>query len=580
MHNGNGLGSTNPQNDDSNDRMARMELMMNNLVGVVQNLQQHVLPPPPPPPAGMGPPPPPPPPPPEIPLPVGQGDEPNVKEFLKMGPPTFIGGMDPRTVKSWFSALEKIFKVMRCRDHQKVFLTVYQLQGEPERWWEMNEPTNQAVSWAEFLVLFKEKYIPQSILDAKSTEFQQLKQRGFMTVTAYEAEFTNLAEYAPHMIPDDNKKSRKFEDGLWDDIKKVVKPMKLPHYADVVDRSLMVEQQLADTRRYIENRKRENNNNNGGARNNGGNNKRQSTGNSGSNNRGGNYSGNQQQTAPKCPTCGRNHNGQCRMVTLICFGCGQPGHYKSECPKVATGANAIPVNKTTGALGSGNANNKGKGKAFALVPGDPRNNDRVVAGIMILCSLPAHVLLDSGSSHSFVSASFATKLPLKPEPLELELLVSKPMSTGILCTTVFRDCDICFDGLCLSVDLIPLEMGHFDVILGMDWLSVNNASIDCANKRIVFQTPERVFYFSAFSDVGGADPYLFRPSLTPTSSDEYSSCCSAVISAISSHFRQHPVPVPLFRRHPALLRRRQVSPEVRRTTYGPLHHSPMAGLTF
>ncbi|KAG5535763.1 hypothetical protein RHGRI_023508 [Rhododendron griersonianum] len=195
--------------------------------------------------------------------------------------------------------------------------------------------------------------------------------------------------------------------------------MKLPHYADVVDRALMVEQQLADTRRYLENRKRANNNNNGGARNNGGNNKRQSTGNSGSNNLGGNYNGNQQQTAPKCPTCGRNHNGQCRMVTLICFGCGQPGHYNSECPKVATGANAIPVKKTTGALGSGNANNKGKGKAFALVPGDPRNNDRVVAGIMILCSLPAHVLLDSGSSHSFVSASFATKLPLKPEPLEL-----------------------------------------------------------------------------------------------------------------------------------------------------------------
>lgn len=60
MHNGNELGPTDPLADDNNARMARMELMMTNLVGVVQNLQQHVLPPPPPPSAGMGPPSPPP----------------------------------------------------------------------------------------------------------------------------------------------------------------------------------------------------------------------------------------------------------------------------------------------------------------------------------------------------------------------------------------------------------------------------------------------------------------------------------------------------------------------------------------
>lgn len=77
------------------------------------------------------------------------------------------------------------------------FLAIYQLQGEPERWWAMNEPADQTASWAQFLVLFKKKYIPQSILHAKLTKFQQLKQRGYMTVTAYEAEFTNLAEYAP-----------------------------------------------------------------------------------------------------------------------------------------------------------------------------------------------------------------------------------------------------------------------------------------------------------------------------------------------------------------------------------------------
>ncbi|KAG5557187.1 hypothetical protein RHGRI_007456 [Rhododendron griersonianum] len=62
---------------------------------------------------------------------------------------------------------------------------------------------------------------------------------------------------------------------------------------------------------------------------------------------------------------------------------------------------------------------------------------------------------------------------------------------------------------------------------------------------------------SAISDVGGANPYLFRPPPTPTSSDECLPYCSDIVSAFSSHFR----------RHPALFRRRQGSPEVRRTTY-------------
>lgn len=92
----------------------------------------------------------------------------------------------------------------------------------------MREPTNQAIHWALFLVLFKEKYIPQSIQDAKCTEFEQLRQR-FSSVAVYEAEFTNLAEYAPHMITNENKKARKFENGLKREIKRVVKPMRIAH---------------------------------------------------------------------------------------------------------------------------------------------------------------------------------------------------------------------------------------------------------------------------------------------------------------------------------------------------------------
>ena len=40
------------------------------------------------------------------------------------------------------------------------------------------------------------------------------------------------------------------------------------------------------------------------------------------------------------------------------------------------------------------------------------------------------------------------------------------------------------------VDLIPFELGDFDVILGMDWLSLHKANIDCKKKRVVMYTPD------------------------------------------------------------------------------------------
>jgi hypothetical protein len=40
------------------------------------------------------------------------------------------------------------------------------------------------------------------------------------------------------------------------------------------------------------------------------------------------------------------------------------------------------------------------------------------------------------------------------------------------------------------VDLIPLELHDFDIILGMYWLSKYKGLIDCYAKTITFQTPD------------------------------------------------------------------------------------------
>ena len=41
----------------------------------------------------------------------------------------------------------------------------------------------------------------------------------------------------------------------------------------------------------------------------------------------------------------------------------------------------------------------------------------------------------------------------------------------------------------LPVDLIPMDVLNFDVILGMDWLSQHYATVDCRRKEVIFRIP-------------------------------------------------------------------------------------------
>ena len=49
---------------------------------------------------------------------------------------------------------------------------------------------------------------------------------------------------------------------------------------------------------------------------------------------------------------------------------------------------------------------------------------------------------------------------------------------------VYEGCNIGIDGRCFLVQLYPMGMGEFDVVLGMDWLASVNANIACKKKII------------------------------------------------------------------------------------------------
>ena len=65
------------------------------------------------------------------------------------------------------------------------------------------------------------------------------------------------------------------------------------------------------------------------------------------------------------------------------------------------------------------------------------------------------------------------------------------MGKGIVCSTIYQNSYVCINNTVISTNLIPLDIGHFDIIFEMDWLSKNGATINCPDRCIIFKNLEQ-----------------------------------------------------------------------------------------
>ncbi|GJX62616.1 putative reverse transcriptase domain-containing protein [Tanacetum coccineum] len=96
----------------------------------------------------------------------------------------------------------------------------------------------------------------------------------------------------------------------------------------------------------------------------------------------------------------------------------------------------------------------------------------------------ASVLFDSGFSRSFVNTRFSSLLDIKPikikDSYEVELADERIVSTN----TVLKGCTLSLVNHIFEINLMPIELGTFDVIIGMDWLINHDAVIVCGEKVV------------------------------------------------------------------------------------------------
>ena len=70
------------------------------------------------------------------------------------------------------------------------------------------------------------------------------------------------------------------------------------------------------------------------------------------------------------------------------------------------------------------------------------------------------------------------------------MIIATPVGGPFEVEYVYKNYEILVEGRVLISDLIPLPLKEFDAILGMDWLSLHRAQIDCSKKEVTLYTME------------------------------------------------------------------------------------------
>ncbi|GJV96035.1 putative reverse transcriptase domain-containing protein [Tanacetum coccineum] len=148
---------------------------------------------------------------------------------------------------------------------------------------------------------------------------------------------------------------------------------------------------------------------------------------------------------PLCKKCTLHHTGPC---TIKCQTCNKVGHLTRNCRNKgpATGSNLQPVSVTCHACGE-----KGHYKR---------------------------------ADKSFVSISLASMLNITPITLDTTYDIEMADGNLVGTNTVIQGCTLILLNQPFKIDLMPIKLDSFDVVIGMDWLSKYHARIICDEKVV------------------------------------------------------------------------------------------------
>ncbi|GJW40166.1 putative reverse transcriptase domain-containing protein [Tanacetum coccineum] len=128
----------------------------------------------------------------------------------------------------------------------------------------------------------------------------------------------------------------------------------------------------------------------------------------------------------------------------------------------------------------------GSAPAKVYVVGNAEKNpdSNIITGTFLLNNRYASILFDTGADRNFVSTTFSSLIDITPTTLDHYYDVELADGKIIGINTIIRGCTLNLLNHPFNINLMPVELGSFDVIIGMDWFSKYHVVIDCAEKIV------------------------------------------------------------------------------------------------
>ncbi|GJR68963.1 putative reverse transcriptase domain-containing protein [Tanacetum coccineum] len=394
------------------------------------------------------------------------------QDFMKCKPLYFKGIEGVVELTQWFKRMETVFRISNCSMENQIKFSTCTLLAGALTWWNSHVMTvSHAVAYA-------------------------------MTWADLRKKMTDK------MFPEESDKIKRYVGGLPDMIHGNIvasKPKTMQEAVEMatelMDKKVStIAERQAENKRKFENTSRNNQNQQQQ-------NKRQNTGRAYTTRTGEKepYGG----SKTLCAKCNYHHEGQ----KPTCLESGVQGHFKRECPKLKNNKNRR--NQV--------GNDRAPAKVYAVGHAGTNPDSNVVTGTFLLNNRYASILFDTGADKSFVSTAFSSQIDITPSTLDYYYDVKLTDGRIIRLNTILMGCTLNLLNHPFNINLMPVELGSFDAIIGMDWLAKYQVIIVCAekivhipcrNETLIFHGDGMEFQIDLIPGVTlvARAPYLLAPS--------------------------------------------------------------------
>nr|GEU92445.1 hypothetical protein [Tanacetum cinerariifolium] len=392
-------------------------------------------------------------------------------DFLKYHPMSIQGTERVVGLTRWIEKMESVFQISNCT-------------------------VACQVKFASCTLIITSKYCPRGEIQKLESEFWNLKVKG-LDMLNYNYRFQELALMCERIFPEEVEKVERYIGGLPDMIHDSVKASKPQSMQEAIEfaTKMMDKKMLTHAERQAEQKS-----------------KLDDT-----------LRNNQHQQQPfkrnnighwardcksQLGATNNNNNKRAQWANargITCFKCGVQGHYKNDCPKLKNGNQGNRA---------GNGNVVARAYAVGTIGINPNSN--VVMGTFLLNNRYDLVLFGTSADRSFISTSFSSLIDIIPTMINHGYDVELADGRIIWVNTLIRGRTLNFLIHPLNIDLMPVEMGSFDVIISMDWLVKYHVMIVCDEKLVRVPFGDKILIFHGDRSKNGHESRLNIISCTKT----------------------------------------------------------------